>query len=406
MYGLPPARPAMLFFLSVLCLPVFSDDSGSPKTEPPPVDVSYADNFTVVTRYNLSRYENNHYQGHLYREVRGRFQKNAGNGPQRVFEGSYEVLEQTQRDMKDVARRLDRSYKVTLTVFPDGSQHGLETLPVPFLRDFPRLPQHSLQPGETWEAESTVSVDPQWNGHNTLVPVLALYRYEGAVNFYGADALKITAQFAVRYRSAGRPDTPDSITGTHKVTILIDADTARLIFMTDSFDDTYSLSEKRNLRFRGFAQTWFKGFKPLPVKESADNMRAELAKSGITDVNVLPSGNAVKLDIQKIHFLPDQAVIVPDEQGRLNAVARALKTQPGATFRVVGHTAAVGSAASQYQLSVERAQAVVSELAARGIAAGRFVYEGKGSSEPVGDNATESGREKNRRVEIYVQPGE
>ena len=41
-------------------------------------------------------------------------------------------------------------------------------------------------------------------------------------------------------------------------------------------------------------------------------------------------------------------------------------------------------------------------LVARGVASTRFSTEGRGSREPVADNATADGRARNRRVEIYV----
>jgi len=53
-------------------------------------------------------------------------------------------------------------------------------------------------------------------------------------------------------------------------------------------------------------------------------------------------------------------------------------------------------------LSQERAAAVQSYLVAKSIAAERLSTEGKGSSQPVADNATADGRKKNRRIEFEV----
>ena len=38
----------------------------------------------------------------------------------------------------------------------------------------------------------------------------------------------------------------------------------------------------------------------------------------------------------------------------------------------------------------------------KGVAAGRFMIEGRGSREPVAPNDTAANKAKNRRVEIYV----
>lgn len=69
-------------------------------------------------------------------------------------------------------------------------------------------------------------------------------------------------------------------------------------------------------------------------------------------------------------------------------------------FLVVGHTDSTGSPSGNQHLSEQRAHAVGKVLESAGIASDRIYYQGAGSSRPVQDNATEDGRNKNRRVEI------
>ncbi len=54
------------------------------------------------------------------------------------------------------------------------------------------------------------------------------------------------------------------------------------------------------------------------------------------------------------------------------------------------------------ELSIERAKKIVDELSARNISAGRFIYKGWGGTKPAGDNNTDEGRRRNRRVEITI----
>jgi len=51
---------------------------------------------------------------------------------------------------------------------------------------------------------------------------------------------------------------------------------------------------------------------------------------------------------------------------------------------------------------VDRAESARDYLVSRGVARTRIATEGRGSREPVADNSTQQGRDKNRRVEIYV----
>ncbi|HYJ97662.1 MAG TPA: OmpA family protein [Burkholderiaceae bacterium] len=71
--------------------------------------------------------------------------------------------------------------------------------------------------------------------------------------------------------------------------------------------------------------------------------------------------------------------------------------------RVVGHTDATGSDTINNPLSVRRAEAVRDYMAGKGVNPTRVATEGRGSREPVADNANVTGRAQNRRVEIYLR---
>ncbi|NLF54821.1 MAG: OmpA family protein, partial [Thauera phenolivorans] len=61
-----------------------------------------------------------------------------------------------------------------------------------------------------------------------------------------------------------------------------------------------------------------------------------------------------------------------------------------------------GTDAINNPLSVNRAAAVRDYLVARGVSSQRIAIDGRGSRQPIADNATASGRAMNRRVEIFV----
>ena len=88
----------------------------------------------------------------------------------------------------------------------------------------------------------------------------------------------------------------------------------------------------------------------------------------------------------------------------LDRIATTLNEYPETTITVVGHTDNVGSAESNRALSGSRAAAVAEYLGRRGVRRDRMVIDNRGELEPVADNATESGRAQNRRVEMLVRP--
>src|SRR3546814_6217058 len=86
----------------------------------------------------------------------------------------------------------------------------------------------------------------------------------------------------------------------------------------------------------------------------------------------------------------------------LDSVARALVQHPELRAKSIGYTDSTGSAQVNQTLSVNRARAVANYLSDKGVPVGHLTAEGRGPSNPVGDNATPEGRAMNRRAEVYL----
>lgn len=92
---------------------------------------------------------------------------------------------------------------------------------------------------------------------------------------------------------------------------------------------------------------------------------------------------------------------IEDEQARILKQAKAIVAQyPTARFEITGHTCTIGSLESNQRLSENRARGLADFLVKNGIARSSVSFKGLGPAEPIGDNATEAGRRRNRRVEI------
>lgn len=97
-----------------------------------------------------------------------------------------------------------------------------------------------------------------------------------------------------------------------------------------------------------------------------------------------------------------RAAIKPNFAPVLNHFATSLNQNPVTTVTIISHTDSTGSDAVNNPLSVDRANAARDYLVSRGVARNRIMTDGRGAREPVADNNTQQGRDKNRRVEIYV----
>jgi outer membrane protein OmpA-like peptidoglycan-associated protein len=87
----------------------------------------------------------------------------------------------------------------------------------------------------------------------------------------------------------------------------------------------------------------------------------------------------------------------------LREMAGVFEKYPNTTIEVAGHTDSVGSAAYNTRLSVRRADSVGDYLAQLGVSSSRLDTIGYGESQPRASNATASGRQSNRRVEIHIR---
>lgn len=72
------------------------------------------------------------------------------------------------------------------------------------------------------------------------------------------------------------------------------------------------------------------------------------------------------------------------------------------SIEIVGHTDNVGTNEYNQNLSLKRAESVKKYLLSANISADKITTKGEGSREPVADNATENGKQQNRRIELYI----
>lgn len=113
--------------------------------------------------------------------------------------------------------------------------------------------------------------------------------------------------------------------------------------------------------------------------------------------------NRLKLDIPSdISFATGRSDINSSFAPVLNQFASSLNQNTVTTVTIIGHTDNTGSDAVNNPLSVDRANSTRDYLVSRGVARTRIATDGRGEREPIADNNTAQGRDKNRRVEIYV----
>lgn len=102
----------------------------------------------------------------------------------------------------------------------------------------------------------------------------------------------------------------------------------------------------------------------------------------------------------------DSDRIRPEAARNFQELAKSLNKFGDSNLLIVGHTDSQGEDAYNMSLSQRRANAASAYLQSQGVPSSRISTSGRGESEPVATNATEAGRQLNRRVEvaIYASP--
>ena len=360
--------------------------------------------FTYIERADLRRYEGGTYVGLENREVRGILQQSM-NALTATVEGTFYVLQALDHGGARTAQEIDHEVPVTYSIKPDGLYAVNGDGAYPTLRGFPVIPAGAFAIGDQWTGIGARMVDPLHDGKYSRTRFLADYRFQGDIVQGEKTVRVLTATYAVRYRKGEDPagDTRlKSLTGKHEVSIQLSMPAGAVSFMRDQVDETYSFEDGTSVRLKGFVLTWFTPTASLDREATARAISRKLEESGVQGVVVQQKDEGVSVSVNNIHFVAEQEVFLPEELPRLNALAEALNTISGRSFRVIGHTADVGTSESQKDLSVRRARAVVDFLTAHGIRADRFLYEGRGGTEPVAPNDTEENKARNRRVEIFI----
>ena len=106
------------------------------------------------------------------------------------------------------------------------------------------------------------------------------------------------------------------------------------------------------------------------------------------------------LSNEKIHFELDKATIKQNSYTLLVSLVEVINKCPDTIVTIEGYTDSDGSTKYNKQLSQKRADVVKAYLENRGVAKERLIAIGYGESKPIADNATEDGRQKNRRIEF------
>jgi outer membrane protein OmpA-like peptidoglycan-associated protein len=139
-------------------------------------------------------------------------------------------------------------------------------------------------------------------------------------------------------------------------------------------------------------------------KRDFEKVLAPELNAGVIRLEKLP-GNRLRVGMTSVSaFQIDSYAIKPSFFGTLSRIAQVLNRYGKTQLVIVGYTDSTGSPQHNQVLSERRADAVRDYLLGRGVIPQRLTAYGRGEADPIASNATEAGRQLNRRVEITIIP--
>lgn len=121
--------------------------------------------------------------------------------------------------------------------------------------------------------------------------------------------------------------------------------------------------------------------------------------------SVRREGNLLAITLKgDVSFDTNSAKIRPGLYSEIDRIAQVMAQYPQTRVTVEGHTDSKGSDVYNMELSRKRADAVMQALVSRGVSPAQIQTVAYGETMPVASNDTAEGRQRNRRVEIKIEP--
>ncbi len=239
-------KTLFISLMLILSLPVFGQGV---------LTYSGIDNYTLVERTNLRRYDNGKYTGLLSREVRSFLIQDMNRNGDLYYSGDFYVSQDTVKNQKVMVTGIHDAIPSSFIINEYGNVSMREDNGYPSFRSFPSFPRDPVGTGATWRGDSMRAVDPLNNGTVTKIPMTVQYKLLGRENYKGEEVYRISAEWATRYGISywdfGGDRNLKSAQGSHKAVVLVSVYTGAAVFMTDSVDETFVYNDGTSVQYKG-----------------------------------------------------------------------------------------------------------------------------------------------------------
>jgi OOP family OmpA-OmpF porin len=104
--------------------------------------------------------------------------------------------------------------------------------------------------------------------------------------------------------------------------------------------------------------------------------------------------------LDNVFFDTGKSILKPESSKELNELVDYMLSKKNLKVEIAGHTDNVGNKETNQKLSEDRANSVRAYLIKKGVEGTRVIAKGYGDTQPVAENTTDAGKQKNRRTEV------
>ncbi|MEJ2009335.1 MAG: OmpA family protein [Acidobacteriota bacterium] len=138
------------------------------------------------------------------------------------------------------------------------------------------------------------------------------------------------------------------------------------------------------------------------ARRVAEALRAQLLDQLNSVLQTRDTPRGLVVTMAGVLFDTGKYNLRPAARERLARLSGIISSHPGLVLQVEGYTDSTGCDEFNQKLSEQRAETTRSFLIAQGVNESTITAKGFGKANPIADNSTAEGRQKNRRVEIIV----
>jgi len=278
---------------------------------------------------------------------------------------------------------------------------------MPNRRHIPSFPEKDVKVNDSWKADGEMVLDNFSKPFKLTFPVE--YTFVKVIKDNEKDIAVINYYYAINVDTSGTgypDDFPIRISGENKGIIHWDLagnkprdiqDAYQIAFIFATGGPTLASAEfHMNIKTEN---SLYKNFTPKEKETAKEELQKELPEGVDADVD----NRGLVLRMNDLLFDFNKYDLREDTRTKLDQIAEAIKKKyPDREIIVEGHTDSKGEKSYNQSLSEKRAMRVSEYLKSKS-GHDKFSYKGYGAGNPLGDNSTEQGRAKNRRVEIIIK---